>query len=71
VKKNKLARMIIRFVLCRKSTDLSWDGEGPNATAGEDSRSAEIEESAPLPQTEAVTQDAEATPQEATMVEGM
>jgi hypothetical protein len=63
--------MIIRCVLCRKSTDLSWDGEEPNATIGEDSQSAEIEESAPLPQTEVVTQAAEATPQEATMVQGM
>jgi hypothetical protein len=62
--------MIIGIVLCRKSTDLSWDGKEPSAAAGEDGRSAEVEESAPLPQTEAVAQATEATPQEATMVEG-
>jgi hypothetical protein len=57
-------------VLCRKSTDLSWEGEEPIAAAGEEDRSAEVEESAPLPQTETVAQAAEATSQEATMVEG-
>jgi hypothetical protein len=39
-------------VLCRKSTDLSWDGEEPSAAAGEEGRSAGVEELAPLPQTE-------------------
>jgi hypothetical protein len=48
MKTNKLVGMIIRCVLSRKSTDLYWDDEEPNATAGEDSRSAEIEESALL-----------------------
>jgi hypothetical protein len=62
--------MIIRIVLCRKSTDLSWDGEEPSATAGEAGRSAGVEESTPLPQAEIVAQATEATPQEATMVEG-
>jgi hypothetical protein len=62
--------MIIRLVLCRKSTVLSWDGEEPSAAAGEDGRSAEVEESAHLPQTEAAAQATEATPQEATTVEG-
>jgi hypothetical protein len=44
--------MIIGIVLCRKSTDLSWDGEEPSAAAGEEGRSAGVEELAPLPQTE-------------------
>jgi hypothetical protein len=57
-------------VLCRKSTDLSWDGEEPGTTAGENDRSMEVEEFTPLLQTGAVAQAAEATPQEATMVEG-
>jgi hypothetical protein len=57
-------------VLCRKSTDLSWDDEEPSAAAGEDGRSTEVEVSAPLAQTEAVAHAMEATPQEATMVEG-
>jgi hypothetical protein len=30
--------MIIGIVLCKKSTDLSWDGEEPSAEAGEDGR---------------------------------
>jgi hypothetical protein len=68
---SNLGRMIIRFVLCRKSTDLSWDCEEPNAAAGEDIQSAEIEKSALLPQIKAVAQATGTTPQEATMVEDM
>jgi hypothetical protein len=60
--------MIIEIVLCRKSIDLSWDGDEPNAAAGEEDRLAGVQEPTPLPQTKVV---AEATPQEATMVEGM
>jgi hypothetical protein len=62
--------MIIRVVSCRKSTDLSWDGEEPSAAAGEEGRSVGIEESTPLSQTETIAQATKATPQEATMVEG-
>jgi hypothetical protein len=62
--------MIIEIVLCRKSSDLSWDGEEPSAAAGEEGRSAEVEESTPLPQTKTAAQAVEATMQEATMVEG-
>jgi hypothetical protein len=63
--------MIIGILLCRKSSDLSWDGEELSAAAGEESRTAEVEESALLlPQTETAGQAAEAMPQEATMVEG-
>jgi hypothetical protein len=62
--------MTIRIVLCKKSTDLSWDGEEPRAAAGEDGWLAEVEESAPLPQTEAIAHATETTPREASMVEG-
>jgi hypothetical protein len=62
--------MITGVVLCRKSTDLSWEGQEPSAVADEEDRSAGVEESAPLPLTETIAQAAEATPQEATMVEG-
>jgi hypothetical protein len=54
--------MIIRIVLCRKSTDLSWDGEEPSAAAGEEGWSAGVEESTPLPQTETVAQATKAMP---------
>jgi hypothetical protein len=57
-------------VICRKSIDLSWEGEEPGASAGEEDWSAGVEESVALPQTEAVAETMEATPQEATMVEG-
>jgi hypothetical protein len=58
-------------VLCRKSTDPSWEGEEPSAATGEEDQSAAVEEFAPLPQAETAAQVAEATMQEATMVEGM
>jgi hypothetical protein len=65
-----LAWLITIVVLCSKSTDLSWEGEEPSAVTGEEDRSPAVEESAPLPQVEAVAQVAEDTPQEAAMVEG-
>jgi hypothetical protein len=55
---------------CRKSTDLSWEGEEPSAATGEEDPSPVVEESAPVPQGETVVRVAEATPQEATIVEG-
>jgi hypothetical protein len=58
-------------VLCRKSTDPSSEGEEPGAATGEEYQSTAVEKSAPLPQAETVAQVADATPQEATMVEGM
>jgi hypothetical protein len=58
-------------VLCRKSTDLSWEREEPSAAAGEEDRSEGVEESTALPQTKAVAQTTEATLHEATLVEGM
>jgi hypothetical protein len=43
--------MIIKLVLCRKSTDLSWDGNEPSTAASEEDQLTEVEESAPLLQT--------------------
>jgi hypothetical protein len=65
-----LAWLITNFVLCRKSTDLSWEGEEPDAVAAKENPSAAIEESASLPQVETVAQGAEATLPEDTVVEG-
>jgi hypothetical protein len=44
-----LAWLITKVVLCRKSTDLSWEGEEPSAAASEENRSPAVEESTPLP----------------------
>jgi hypothetical protein len=65
-----LAWLITKFELCMKSTDLSWEGEEPSATADEEDPSAAVEESVPLPQAETVVQVTEATPLKATIVEG-
>jgi hypothetical protein len=56
-------------VLCRKSTDLSWEGDEPSAAAAEENPTLAVEESAPLPQAETVVPGAEATPPEAIVVE--
>jgi hypothetical protein len=66
-----LVWVITEVVLCRKSTNLSWEGEEPSAAAGEEDRLPAVEESASLPQAESVAPVVESTPQEATMVEGM
>jgi hypothetical protein len=58
------------FILCRKSTDLSWEGEEPNTVATKENLSPGVEESASLPQGETVVPGAEVTPLEATIVEG-
>jgi hypothetical protein len=58
------------YVLCRKSTDLSWEGDGPNTAVAEEASAPAAEESAPLPQDETVAPAAEATLPEANMVEG-
>jgi hypothetical protein len=58
------------YVLCRKSTDLSWEGDEPSTTAAEEAFVPAAEESAPLPQGETVAPAAEATLPEASMVEG-
>jgi hypothetical protein len=58
------------FVLCRKSTDLSWEGDEPIAAAAEEVSAVAAEESAPLPQAETMTPTAEATLPKASIVEG-
>jgi hypothetical protein len=68
---DSLAWLTTQFVLCRKSTDLSWEGEEPEAATAEEYPPTAVEESASLPQAETVAQGAEATPPEATIVGGM
>jgi hypothetical protein len=53
------------FVLCRKSTDLSREGDEPNTVVAEEVSALTAEESAPLPQAETVTPVAEAMLSEA------
>jgi hypothetical protein len=62
--------LIAEFLLCRKSTDLSWEGEEPSATVDDKDLSPVVEESATLPQAETITQGVETTLPEATIVEG-
>jgi hypothetical protein len=62
--------LITDYVLCRKSMDLSWEGDEPSTTAAEEVSVPAAEESAPLPQAETVAPAAEATLPEASMVEG-
>jgi hypothetical protein len=57
-------------VLCRKSTDLSWEGDEPSAAVAEEDSAPATEESAPLPQAETVASAVESTLPEASIVEG-
>jgi hypothetical protein len=57
-------------VLCRKSTDLSWEGDEPAAAVAEEEAAPPAEESAPAPQAEPEAPNAEATLPEASIVEG-
>jgi hypothetical protein len=57
-------------VLCRKSTDLSWEGDEPSAVVAEEEAALPAEESAPAPQAELEAPAAEATLPEASVVEG-
>jgi hypothetical protein len=57
-------------VLCRKSTDLSWEGEEPDTMAVEEDPPAAVEESASLAQGGTVAPGVEVTPPEATIIEG-
>jgi hypothetical protein len=57
-------------VLCRKSTDLSWEGDEPSATVAEEEATPPAEESAPAPQAEPKALVVEATLPEASVVEG-
>jgi hypothetical protein len=56
-------------VLCRKLTDLSWEGDEPSAAAAEENPTLAAEESAPLAQAETVAPGAEAMLPEATVAE--
>jgi hypothetical protein len=58
------------YVLCRKSTDLSWEEDEPSAVVAEEGSTPAAEESGPLPQAETVVPAVEATLPEASMVEG-
>jgi hypothetical protein len=66
-----LAWLTTKFVLCRKSIDLSWEGEEPSMAATKENPSPAIEECTPLPQAETVAPGTEAMPPEATVVDGM
>jgi hypothetical protein len=57
-------------VLCRKSTDLTWDEDEPSVAMAEDESAPTAEESAPVPQTESEAPAVEATLLEANIVEG-
>jgi hypothetical protein len=57
-------------VLCRKSTDLSWEGDEPSAAVAKEDSMPAVKESAPLPRAETVTQAVEATLPEASIAEG-
>jgi hypothetical protein len=58
------------LVLCRKSTDLSWEGDETSTAAGGENPVLAGEESAPLPQDKTVALEAEATLPKATVVDG-
>jgi hypothetical protein len=57
-------------VLCRKSTDLSWEGDEPSTAVAEEEAAPPTEESAPAPQAEPEAPAAEATFPEASVIEG-
>jgi hypothetical protein len=55
---------------CRKSTDLSWEGNEPSTAVAEEEAASSAEESAPAPQAEPEAAGTEATLPEASVVEG-
>jgi hypothetical protein len=57
-------------VLCRKSTDLTWDEDEPSAAMAEEDSAPAAEESAPASQEETEAPAVEATLPEASIVEG-
>jgi hypothetical protein len=57
-------------VLCRKFTDLTWDGDEPSAAVAEEESAPTAEESAPAPQAESEAPTMEATLPKASIVEG-
>jgi hypothetical protein len=63
--------MITNFVcFCRKSTDLSWEGDEPSTTVAEEEVTLPTEESTPAPQAELEAPAAGAALPEASVVEG-
>jgi hypothetical protein len=54
---------------CRKSTDLSWEGDEPSTTVAEEDVVPPTEESTPAPQAESEAPAAGAALPEASMVE--
>jgi hypothetical protein len=54
---------------CRKSTDLSWEGDEPSTTVAEEEAAPPAEESAPASQAEPEAPTTEATLPEASVVE--
>jgi hypothetical protein len=57
-------------VLCRKLTDMTWDGDEPSAAVAEEESTPAAEESAPAPQAESEAPAVEATFPEASIIEG-
>jgi hypothetical protein len=55
---------------CRKSTDLSWEGDEPSTAVAEEEVAPPVEESAPAPQAESEAPTAGAALPEASVVEG-
>jgi hypothetical protein len=55
---------------CRKSTDLSWEGDEPSTTMAEEEVAPPVEESTPAPQVESEASTAGAALPEASVVEG-
>jgi hypothetical protein len=55
---------------CRKSTDLSWEGDEPALAVAEEELAPPAEESAPAPQAESEAPATEATLPEASVIEG-
>jgi hypothetical protein len=55
---------------CRKSTNLSWEGDEPSATVADEEAAPPAEESTPAPQAESEAPAARAALPEASLVEG-
>jgi hypothetical protein len=63
--------MTTSFVyFCRKSTDLSWEGDEPSTTVAEEEIALPAEESTPAPQVESEVPAAGAALPKASVVEG-
>jgi hypothetical protein len=63
--------MTTSFVyFCRKSTDLSWEGDEPSTTVAEEGVAPPAEESTPAPQAESEAPATGAALPEASVVEG-